>query len=87
MASSGTDFGSSTARSGIERDVHFAGTLGPRPKVFKLATLDLAAGEARTVRGTVSLRPMTTRRVHPGEHRVDARVNGEDHPIGGFVVR
>jgi 3-methyladenine DNA glycosylase AlkC len=70
----------------VDYVVHFAGARGPRPKVFKLATLDLAEGEARTLRATVSLRPMTTRRVHPGEHRVDVRVNGRDTEIGRFVV-
>jgi 3-methyladenine DNA glycosylase AlkC len=47
------------------------------PKVFKGWVLDLAAGEARTLRKTHSLRPITTRRYHAGRHAVELRVNGE----------
>jgi 3-methyladenine DNA glycosylase AlkC len=47
-----------------------------RPKVFKGWTIDLPAhGEATLVKRH-SLRPVTTRRYHPGEHGLVVQVNG-----------
>jgi hypothetical protein len=67
--------------------VHFVkANGGTRPKVFKLRSLTMQPGERAILSATVSLVPMTTRRHFPGHHRVDALVNGEAHPIGGFEV-
>jgi hypothetical protein len=46
------------------------------PKVFKGWKLTLAEGEARTLEKRHSLKPVTTRRLHPGRHRVELLVNG-----------
>ena len=46
------------------------------PKVFKGWLLDLAAGEARALRKTHAMRPITTRRYFAGLHRVELLVNG-----------
>ena len=46
-------------------------------KVFKGWTLPLAAGEARTLVKTHSMRAVTTRRYHAGRHEVDLRINGQ----------
>lgn len=49
---------------------------GALPKVFKLRTLGLAAGERRTVEKTHAIKVVRTRKYHAGEHRVDIRVDG-----------
>lgn len=46
------------------------------PKVFKGWKLKLAPGEQRELHKRHSLRPVTTRTLYPGEHRVDLLVNG-----------
>jgi 3-methyladenine DNA glycosylase AlkC len=47
------------------------------PKVFKGWKLTLAAGEQRVLDKRHSLKPVTTRRLYPGLHRVELRVNGK----------
>lgn len=69
--------GTTPARLAIDYAVHHHKANGSRtPKVFKLTTGLLPPGEALTVSKTHSLRPITTRRYHPGPHAVDIRVNG-----------
>jgi 3-methyladenine DNA glycosylase AlkC len=46
------------------------------PKVFKGWKLTLAAGEERMLEKRHSLKPVTTRTLHPGLHRIELRVNG-----------
>ena len=46
------------------------------PKVFKLSTRVLPPGAAVTLSRRHAIRPITTRRYHPGEHRVEVQVNG-----------
>lgn len=46
------------------------------PKVFKGWRLALASGETVVLAKRHSMREVTTRRYHPGEHRVDVQVNG-----------
>jgi len=46
------------------------------PKVWKGWTLTLGARERRVLTRRHSLRPVTTRRDHPGRHDVELRVNG-----------
>jgi 3-methyladenine DNA glycosylase AlkC len=46
------------------------------PKVFKGWLLELAAGEARALRKTHAMRPITTRRYFAGLHRIELLVNG-----------
>ena len=55
-------------------------------KVWKGWTLELAAGEARELRKRHSLRPVTTRRLHPGRHRVEVRINGRAVASAEFVL-
>jgi hypothetical protein len=47
------------------------------PKVFKGWKLVLGAGEQRTLEKRHSLRPVTTRRLYPGTHRIELLVNGK----------
>ena len=51
-------------------------TAATSPKVFKGWLLDLAAGEARALRKTHAVRPITTRRYFAGLHRIELLVNG-----------
>jgi hypothetical protein len=46
------------------------------PKVFKGWVVELAAGESRTLTKRHSLKPVTTRRDHPGAHAIELLVNG-----------
>jgi 3-methyladenine DNA glycosylase AlkC len=46
-------------------------------KVFKGWKLTLAAGEKRALAKQHSFRPVTTRRLYPGTHRIDLLVNGQ----------
>ena len=46
------------------------------PKVFKGWKLTLAANEVRTLDKRHSLKPVTTRTLYPGPHRIELRVNG-----------
>jgi len=57
---------------------------GSSPKVFKLATLDIAPGHTVAVGKTLSLAQMTTRTHHPGRHAVALLLNGRAHPLGHF---
>jgi 3-methyladenine DNA glycosylase AlkC len=46
------------------------------PKVFKGWSLELAAHAQLTLERRHSMRAVTTRRYHPGQHAVDVRING-----------
>jgi 3-methyladenine DNA glycosylase AlkC len=71
----------------IDYAVHFVKASGAtRPKVFKLRTLTMAPGERVRLCASVSLAAMTTRRHHPGQHRVEAIVNGDACLLGAFHV-
>ncbi|RJL04753.1 DNA alkylation repair protein [Paracoccus siganidrum] len=71
----------------IDYAVHFVkANGGARPKVFKLRALTLQPGEKAVLSAAVSFAAMTTRRHFPGHHRIDALINGEAHPLGGFEV-
>ena len=57
------------------------------PKVFKLATVDLAAGERRVLEKAHPVREVTTRAYYPGEHVVDIQVNGQALATDRFELR
>lgn len=50
---------------------------GTSAKVFKGWTLNLAAGEFRKLEKTHSFRPVTTRALFPGTHRLQLQANGK----------
>ncbi|MGA9521684.1 MAG: DNA alkylation repair protein [Myxococcaceae bacterium] len=71
----------------VDLAVHFVKANGAaRPKVFKLRNVALAPGEAAALRKTITLRQLTTRAHHPGEHRVEILLNGRADPIGVFLL-
>lgn len=58
----------------------------PRPKVFKLKTVDLAAGDTLRLTKRLSLAEMSTRKHYLGIHRVELLLNGEPHVFGTFEL-
>jgi len=71
----------------IDLRVHFVKANGSTsPKVFKGAELDLEPGESSVVRKTISVAQHTTRTHYPGEHVVEALVNGAVVPLGVFII-
>ena len=57
------------------------------PKVFKGWKLTLAAGEHRTLDKRHSLKPVTTRTLYPGLHRIELRVNGLTVAEAAFALK
>jgi hypothetical protein len=57
------------------------------PKVFKGWKLELAARETRSLRKGHSLRPITTRRYHAGQHVIDIFINGASAARASFDLR
>lgn len=55
---------------------HVRANGGTSPKVFKGWKLVLAPGATSTLSKRHSLRPVTTRTLYPGRHRIDVQVNG-----------
>lgn len=55
---------------------HVRANGGSSPKVFKGWKLTLAPGEERTLEKRHSLKPVTTRTLYPGKHRIEVLVNG-----------
>lgn len=60
------------------------GTLSP--KVFKLTSITLSGGERRALAGELSMRDLSTRKHHPGEHTLSVQINGQRHPPSTFVL-
>ncbi len=55
-------------------------------KTFRGAVRQLSQGESWQFRQRLSLRPVTTRPLRPGEQRVFLRVNGQDHGPATFIL-
>jgi 3-methyladenine DNA glycosylase AlkC len=61
----------------VDYAIHFMKANGQQnAKVFKLKTLVLAEGETLTLKKTHRFVPLSTRRYHPGEHKVEVKING-----------
>lgn len=72
----------------IDYAVHHVKANGERtPKVFKGWTIELAAGESRTLAKKHSMREVTTRRYHAGRHALDLRINGQVVAEAEFDLR
>lgn len=75
------------AQALVDLRVHYAKADGSaRPRVFRWKTVALPARGAERLRKTLSLRQMTTRTHHPGEHQVELMLNGRTHVLGRFTV-
>ena len=63
---------------------HVKANGGTSPKVFKGWQRTLAPGESCRLVKSHSLKPVTTRVLYPGEHRVDVQVNGKGVASASF---
>lgn len=71
----------------VDYRIHYARAGGKTaPKVFKLKTFELAAGDAITLGISQTIRDFTTRRHHPGRHRVELIVNGQTMAEAAFEI-
>jgi 3-methyladenine DNA glycosylase AlkC len=66
---------------------HLRADGGTSPKVFKGWNLVLAAGERRGLERRHAVRPITTRRYHPGRHRIEVQANGRLLAAAWFDLR
>lgn len=67
--------------------VHYMKASGKTgPKVFKLKTIELAPKAALHFEKNLSLADLTTRRHHPGRHRVEVLLNGRAVALGEFLL-
>jgi 3-methyladenine DNA glycosylase AlkC len=57
------------------------------PKVFKGWKLTLAPGETATLLKQHSLKPVTTRRYHPGRHGLTVQINGQTVAESHFTLQ
>ncbi|WP_246165418.1 DNA alkylation repair protein [Arthrobacter yangruifuii] len=72
--------GDVSARLAVDYAVHYVKASGATTeKVFKLATVELAPGESRSLSGRHAFRQMTTRRHYTGLHALELQVNGVRH--------
>lgn len=58
-----------------------------KPKVFKLKAVELGANQTLKFSKKVSLKPMTTRTLYEGLHKVDVIINGESSSLGEFYLK
>jgi hypothetical protein len=76
---------SNTAALMVDFSIHFIKANGKaNSKVFKLKALELAPNESQKFSKKVSLKPMSTRTLYAGLHKVEAIVNGRSTLIGDF---
>ncbi len=81
---SATITGTGTAR--VDVVWSWPGTRGWSSKTFRGGVRELSEGERLLFRQRLSLRPVTTRPLRPGEQRVSLRVNGVDHGPATFLL-
>ena len=79
--------GAEPVRVVIDYVVHYRKAKGAlAPKVFKLATRTLAAGETYAVTRSHAFVELSTRRHHPGGHAIELQVNGQTFGHVAFEV-
>lgn len=79
--------GETAQRLVVDYAVHYVKKNGrASPKVFKLKTVELAAGESTPIRIRRALRNFTTRTHYAGTHAVEVMVNGERLAGGTFEL-
>ncbi len=71
----------------IDYVVHYVKANGSlTPKVWKLTKKTLSAREMLHVTRKHSFAPVTTRKYYPGEHAVEAQINGQVFERASFVL-
>jgi hypothetical protein len=71
----------------VDFSIHFIkanGKPNPNLKVFKLKAFELAPNQSQKLSKKVSLKPMSTRTLYLGSHKVEEIVNGKGMLIGDF---
>lgn len=69
----------------VDLRVHYVKANGTTSaKVFKLKMVDLGPRAVEPFSKKLSLAQLTTRRHHPGTHRVEVLINGRGYPLGAF---
>jgi 3-methyladenine DNA glycosylase AlkC len=69
----------------VDYRIHYARAGGKTaPKVFKLKSFELAAGETAALRISQTIRDFSTRRHQPGRHEVELIVNGRTMATAAF---
>lgn len=69
----------------IDYAVHYQSAKGAaRRKVFKLKSFDLAANEKIELEKKIIFKPLSTRRLYAGEHRIEILINGESYGKESF---
>jgi 3-methyladenine DNA glycosylase AlkC len=77
-----------TAALMVDFSIHFIKANGKaNPKVFKLKAIELASKQSHVFSKKVSLKPMSTRTLYEGLHKVEVIINGQNTLIGEFVLR
>ena len=67
--------------------IHYARPSGKSaPKVFKFKSFTLAARDTAALSISQTIRDFTTRRHHPGRHRVELIVNGQTMAETAFDI-
>jgi 3-methyladenine DNA glycosylase AlkC len=64
--------------------VHFVKARGTGAKTFKLKALDLPPLTSIGLSKKIGLQQLTTRRHYPGNHKVEAQLNGQRVNVGSF---
>ena len=71
----------------VDLVVHYRKADGKtQPKVFRFKELELGPGERFPLSKKLPMRPLTTRRHHPGEHPLELQINGSSFAIGSFEL-
>ena len=79
--------GPTSGKYNVDLKVHFVKATGSTsPKVFKVRSVTLPAGENVELSKTISVAQHTTRTHHPGIHKVDVVVNGAVIAAGSFRI-
>lgn len=75
----------STTALMVDFSIHFIKANGKaNPKVFKLKAVNMGPNQSLKFSKKVSLKPMTTRTLYPGLHKVEVIINGQNTHIGEF---
>lgn len=71
----------------VDYAVHYVRPSGrPSVKVFKWTTLTLAPHQTTTLTKRQMIRDFSTRRHHPGAHRVELQINGRRLAASQFTL-
>ncbi|MGJ8678935.1 DNA alkylation repair protein [Paraglaciecola sp.] len=69
----------------VDFAIHFVKANGSSAaKVFKLKACELQPQAVQSFSKKVSLKPMTTRTLYSGIHKVEVMINGQTHPLAAF---